>query len=579
MPRLWPILITFFLGWSPTLQAEWNLMNATAAHPEYKGPVPNKSDVIFSTRFKRPEAVEISKAFKATRIEWVYSTDREFVRSLQTVAPWFGGAVSSTITLPSEEGLALDIEGKPVVAPWMKSWGAKWITTTSPAARDALISLAKQYLELGAKSIQVDDPLLQFAARGWGGDFSESSLQGFRDFLKNHPDKKNIQALGLDAPGFDYRKHLAERYGIRTNSEYLEKQRTLPESPYWNAYLKQSVLSHFVEFRKILDASAGKRVPLSMNLSLFGPDAKRDQFALVQFADYAMVETKINDFDILTLQAATYRSLGMGYAPSILPLSRQENRAAISYLYALGGQPIVPWDTFVNQGPDEKPTRFFGTPTDYADIYQFVRANADIFDGHELVPVVGILSPTARYQLKETLELVRRLNRANLSFVIIPVGEGYTLSRDRLGRLKMLVTVNASTDLHDEDRATIEASGVELLSADSLDDTRLRTLSPVRLSPSGPEAQAVIRASTSKEPQLAIHILQKGVSAESPNTGECRNRIAIKLADLTGWTVSDANFRSTTGNSPVQLKRDGDMLRTDTPCKLWGVLVMHLRRM
>ena len=175
-------LLLVFL-WSPLpLHADWSLLDGARVHPEYRGPVPKKSDVIFSTRSKRDNAAEVAKAFGATRIEWVYSTEPEFVHSLQSVAPWFGGTVNSTIPLPKDEGIAKDLEGRPIVAPWMKSWGAKWITTTDPHTREALKGVVQRYLELGASSIQVDDPLLQYTAANWGGDFSESSLAGFRSF-------------------------------------------------------------------------------------------------------------------------------------------------------------------------------------------------------------------------------------------------------------------------------------------------------------------------------------------------------------------------------------------------------------
>ncbi len=244
----------------------------------------------------------------------------------------------------------------------MKSWGAKWITTTDPRTREVMEGVARRYLELGASSIQIDDPLLQFTAANWGGDFSESSLAGFRRFLSKYPDKAALQQVGIIDPNdLDYRKFLADQYSIRTTKEYLERYRWLPTTPLWLEYLKESVISHFADFRAFLNSIKGSAVPLSMNLLLFGPDEKTPQFDLIPFFDYAMVETRINDLDVVSLQAATYRAFGIGYVPSILPLTKEENRAAIATLYAMGAQPLVPWDVYINNGPDKKPSRFFGS--------------------------------------------------------------------------------------------------------------------------------------------------------------------------------------------------------------------------
>ncbi|HJV25561.1 MAG TPA: hypothetical protein VJ673_07730 [Aromatoleum sp.] len=576
MPRLLPLLLTVFLAWPPTLRAAWDLISTTAVHPEYKGPVPSKSDVIFSTRFKRPEAPEVARSFGATRIEWVYSTEPEFIQSLRASAPWFGGAISSNIPLPSDDGLARDFEGNPVVAPWMKSWGAKWVTTTSPVTRDAITRLAKRYLELGAKSIQFDDPLLQFTARRWGGDFSQSSVEGFREFLKQQRDQDEIRSLGLDSPNLDYKKHLSERYGIKTNSEYVERQRDIPDSRYWNAYLKQSILNHYSKLKQELQAAAPGKVAISMNLPLFGPDAKRDEFALVPYADYAMVETKIDDLDLVSLQAATYRALGMGYTPSITPGSKDQNRTAISYLYALGGQPLIPWDVYVNQGADRQPTRFFGTPEDYGDLYRFVRTNQDALDNYEILPVVGILAPTTNYRLKETLQLVRRLNDAHVPFVIVPTGESVPYDPKRIAHLKLLISVNSPNEFAEDTITNLRASGVTLVTASSLDNAQLQMSSPVTFNSSDPGAKIVIRGH-SQSHELALHIIHP-IKSAAALTDRCTDTVNIRKDALSGLGLNDATSRTLNGKMAVQITDTGATLKTTVSCSPWSIIVMRLKQ-
>lgn len=571
-------LIYFFLAWGmfagPAL-AEWSYLDSWKAHPEYKGPVPKKSDVIFSTRFKRDEAPEIARAYGATRIEWVYSSDAQYISKLRDVAPWFGGAVSSTIPLKDEQGFARDIEGNPIVAPWMKSWGAKWITVSHEGTRSALKQLATAYINAGASSIQIDDPLLQFTTRNWGGDFSESSIKGFRDFLRQHPDKMLLKAAGLEQPDLDYRVFLAERHGIRTVDDYAKRQQDLPSTPLWHAYLKASVLSHYAMLKREIDAAAGKRVPISMNLLLFGPDEKRDPFAVVPFADYAMVETKIDDYDVMTLQAATYRALGMGFVPSILPTGLAENRAAIASLYALGGQPLVPWDVYINQGPENKPTRFFGTVEEYSDLYQFVRRNADALDGFELLPVVGILAPVDRYDLKSTLALVRRLNRAGVPFALVPVGASYKIDPERLRHLKLLTSVNPPTDIGQDALEAIKAVGVETTPSVQLTDARLGQLSPYQ-QPLAENVRVVIRGAIAGQSTLAIHVIPLSVTKASSGMKECRTNIAIKNEFLGPERVLGTVVRAVKEQAPVPFNQNSATLTLrNLPCDSWNIV--HIR--
>ncbi|MEI6334665.1 MAG: hypothetical protein WCS87_08915 [Methylococcaceae bacterium] len=563
-------------GCSKPVFAEWSYLDSWKAYPEFKGQVPKRSDVIFSTRSKRDEAPEIARAYGATRIEWVYSTDTQFISRLHAVTPWFGGTINATIALKDDKGIAIGLEGKPIVAPWMKSWGAKWISVADPQTRVALTNLATHYIKSGASSIQIDDPLLQFGARRWGADFSEASIKGFREFLLKYPDKQGIKIAGLDKADLDYRLFLRDQFAINTTEDYLKRQKVLPSTPIWHAYLKASVLSHYVAFRTALDSVAGKQFPLSMNFLLFGPDEKSEQFALVPFVDYAMVETKINDYDVLTLQAATYRALGIGYAPSIQPMGMEENRAAIASLYALGGQPIVPWDVYINQGPESKPSRFFGTPKDYSDLYQFVRHNADTFDGFEGLPVVGILAPVSHYNLKNTLALVRRLNQAGVPFALVPVGGSYSIDNSKLSHFRLLVTVNPLADIGQDNVSAIKKNGVELISSELINGDLLRKLSPFNELPIE-STRVVIRGNTLGHTSLAVHVIPLPNSNSKNRTGNCEQNISIKNSFIENRRVLDASFYAGKGSVPMLTKQDEKALSMkNLSCDAWGVALVRL---
>lgn len=555
--------------------AESSYLDSWTVHPAFKGPVPKPSDVIFSTRFKRDDAATVARSFGATRIEWVYSSDPEYIEALRNIAPWFGGAVSSTIPMKDDRGIARDLEGKPIVAPWMHSWGAKWITVADESARSELTELAAAYIRAGANSIQVDDPLLQFGARWWGADFSESSVRGFREFLLSDADPVEVRAAHLDRHDLDYRTFLATQYGIATAEEYAQRQKQLPSTPLWHAYLRDSVLKHFAAFRKALDSLAGKHVPLSMNLRLFGPDERRDQFALLPFVDYAMVETRIDDYDILTLQAATYRALGIGFAPSIIPTTRDDNRRAIRDLYALGAQPLVPWDVFINHGPETPPSRFFGSAADYADLYLFVRRNATIFDDYENLPVVGILAPTANYKLQLTLALVRRLNAANVPFALVPTGAAYPLDPTRLRHLRLLVTVNPFSDIDAQALRAIEKSAVTIVPSALLSENLLPPLSPLASTATDLE-HVGFRGNTSGNPTLALHLLPSALGPQVKSAQLCEKEISLRSNFFHGKQLSAVTVYTPASKATSTFTQTPAVLSFKVPmCDSWAIALLY----
>ena len=548
--------------------AEWSLLESWKAHPSYRGSVPNKSDVIFSTRFERDEAPAIAREFGATRIEWVYSSNPKFIARLRETAPWYGGTMNSTTTLRDKAGVAHDLENRPIVAPWMKSWGAQWITTSYPQTKAQLFEIASSYLLAGVDSIQIDDPLLQYATHVWGGDFSNTTLIGFRSFLERHPDQALIEKLGLNSPELDYREYLRKYYGITTVEEYLARQSSLPSTPIWRAYLLETVRDYYIDLRAALSQTTGRRFPLSMNLSLFGPDEKRDGFTLTSVADYVLVETKIDSYDLLTLQAATYRALALGYVPSIQPINLAQNRWAIASLYSLGAQPLVPWDVFV-VNDEQSPGRFFGNPQDYADIFQFVRRNKSIFDNFERLVAVGIFAPTSKYKLKETLSLVRRLNRLGVPFAIVPIGRDYAPALDTLKHFRLLLQVNSEEEIGTTFLKRIRAEGLRVVGAEEISDTELRAIAP--FSGNSGWAQVTLFANTHDSSQLTIHVVPTNPSSMAEKVS-CDKEITIEDPAFRKLSITQGTLYGPRGASPIDIKQIGEKVALRwTECRVWGV--------
>ncbi len=568
------LLALLWIGCSTSASANFVFIESWKAHPEYNGPVPNRSDVIFSSRFERENAAETARAFGATRIEWGYSTDQTFINSIKQVTPWFGGSLNSSIPLPNDKGIARDFDGNPIVAPWAKSWGAKWITTADVNTEAALRALAKDYISLGAHSIQVDAPLLQYQSAKWGGDFSASSLAKFNDYLSRKVDPERLRGLGIDdLDNFNYKTFLKSKFGISSASQYVERMDGLPTTPLWLDYLMDTVKSHYTELRSYIDDVAKRHVPLSMNLAIYGPDEQRPQFELIPYADYAMVETKINDLGLLTLQSATYRSLGLGWTPSILPQSRNDNRVAIARIYAMGGQPLVPWDVFVNRGPGQKPMRFFGEPEEYADLYRFVRNNAVLLDGYEALAVVGIVVPVHAYRTKETLRLIRRLDKARVPFAFVPVGgtkTKYQLDRMRIEKLKLLLTVNQASDFTDEDLQELRALPIRFQTGDAMADHELSDLSPfVCVGCRNVSLYARAEPDKGTGSQVVLHVIQQEGKPVTGRDNECRKTVGFRegMMPLKVRSVSTTGGRSNADQGRSTFRMIG--------CHEWSMAVFN----
>jgi hypothetical protein len=72
-------------------------------------------------------------------------------------------------------------------------------------------------------------------------------------------------------------------------------------------------------------------------------------------------------------------------------------RSVIGYAYAMGAWVAAPYDLFVGPADVAEPglvvesgaARYFGQPKDYADLYGFIRANAEYLDGYERAAFTG----------------------------------------------------------------------------------------------------------------------------------------------------------------------------------------------
>lgn len=423
---------------------------------------PPHSAVLFSTRWERPEARAVAAEFGATHFTWLYPKTRDYLASIRADGLAVGTTLNANQAVP-DEGWARNLEGAALVAPWMQSWGARWISISSTATRTALLDAAQRQISWGADSIQFDDPALATASFGWGGDFSAAALQGFGRWLAG-PGAGVFSDLPAETRSdhFDYRAYLAAQ-GINSTSVYLARRGKLPLNAAWERFHLEEVRGFFGMLRTRLHA-APRPVALNLNLTNPRPDART--FNLIDLADGVMSETSASDLANAALGAATVQGAGAHYQPSLQPHERAATRRQIAGFYALGALPLVPWDVYMPDmiGPDKSRTpqpRYFGTPADYADLYRFVRSQPDLFDARESVDGVLLLVQVEHFRPAEVLALVRSLQAHQIPFALQVARSGYparSFDAERVARAPAVIFASAFSGLDAASQAALAAA-------------------------------------------------------------------------------------------------------------------------
>lgn len=306
---------------------------------------PRYSDVCFSPRWRRPrnaddphDTFRDAKAFHATRFDWVYSTDPAWIAECKRGGYWFTGTLNTILSdAPGEAarkvGRILDKEGNRVAAPWMRDWSnpGYWGCVNSPDYRRTYLAHARILIDGGIDAIQMDDPVINVGAVGWGGCYCE-----------------------------------------HCRGKATQRGKNLPQD--MKAFQTDSVREFYAFVRKELDQYAGRRVPWSSNNYDGRGDFPYDLF------DYGTAElphrsAKPNQlYRRFAAAARSGRQQIYTFVSTDVPLTRR----VIATAYACGGHIIVPYDVYNGSKP-----RIFGKPEEYADLYGFVRAMTGLLDGFE----------------------------------------------------------------------------------------------------------------------------------------------------------------------------------------------------
>ena len=352
------------------------------------------------------DTIRSIREFHVTRLEWTYGLTREFLDMAHSMGVTVQGAVVNGApqgeagTWNSFENMTIEnLDGEEVYAPWMRTWKRPlWGCVNKSAFRESRLAYQKELLDIGTDRVQVDGVEMNGMAVAWGTCFCGDCMEGFRKYLEENTTPDQRDALGIEDVGkFDYRAYLKEKgapVGDKFGSwdgGYLKKL--------FVAFQEASTTEFHRWNRHQLNLHAGRTVPMSCNNSVHGFDGEYSLF------DYAVGELWYQDarpdhiYEIMRQaeDASKMQVLTMPKkrSPDHTPEWERLTRQSTAMAYACGGNILAPFDIYL---PIATPTRYYGKPEQYADLFGFVRGAAEYLDGYQQAYAGGRTITDAKWQ-------------------------------------------------------------------------------------------------------------------------------------------------------------------------------------
>jgi len=361
------------------------------------------------------DTIEAIKNFHATRLDWTYGMNEEFIDKVRSLNCTVQGTVAMAgyvnpdtvstndsneypgVSQPGgpafEELSILDLDGMPVIAPWMRTWNfrALWGCINNPLAQAAHLRTVKKLIDVGVDSIQQDCPEMNHQPRFWGACFCDHCMIKFRGFLQSQnltPDK--LKEFGIDdLCTFSYRDLLKQQNAPVAKSVVNFKDTNEELKQLFFNFQAQSSGEFHGWWRNELNEYAGRYVPVSCN-NYFGWDQP-----YYRVFDFGIRELKAEAADPSELYKRILYAAELGKTQLFtMPLRDDQaetpewielTNKTLATLYAIGSWMQAPWDTYMGGTTP----RYFGSPEDHAHLYAMVRACAIYLDDYEDAAAFG----------------------------------------------------------------------------------------------------------------------------------------------------------------------------------------------
>ena len=338
-----------------------------------------KSDVLISSRWKHPQndkdphdTMRAISEFHATRNEWCYADDPEFIGKVKSKVKTYAGTVNTLYRVGKKNdekaypGQVTSRDGNSVAAPWMIVFHGWWGCVNSKEFRDDYLGRLGRLLDGGVDSIHMDDPSLNLATLRWGGCFCPYCIEGFRSFLKEQALPQNVRIQIGDV----------DRWDVRSIG---------PDKPelwaLFRDFQQESVRRFYVDMRKAIRNMAGREVLFSTNnyCGTWNFPSDSTDFGVAELNEKSA--TPLNLFQVV--EEARRRGKIQIFTLSFRDVPK--NRFIYALLYATGSHAILPWDVYITS---DSP-RLYLKPEEFADISGFVRSMAQYLDDYSTGLVSG----------------------------------------------------------------------------------------------------------------------------------------------------------------------------------------------
>jgi hypothetical protein len=299
---------------------------------------------------------------------------------------------------------AIDIEGNPVEVPWLFDHtyqGTKTYfgCTNHPDFQRLCRERVRQVMAGKPDGLHVDDHLGTAGAAYWqGGGFCDYCMKGFRDYLRNHATKEQLQQAGVaQIDDFDYRT-LVRRYA-QTRQEYKKVQRQIPLMDLFLQFQVEAAAEHTRQLGQLAAEVAGHPVLLSANACL--PNETHTH--VVKYLTHVICEVgqnasagtsridhAIEAYELVARLGKPMAATASGQDWAFVKQNNCEElvRFWIALAYAYGQRFMVPHPRRQWCFNSELGTHWYAAPIEaYAPVYRFIRENAAWFDDLETVDI------------------------------------------------------------------------------------------------------------------------------------------------------------------------------------------------
>jgi hypothetical protein len=314
--------------------------------------------------------------------------------------------------------VAVDIEGKPIEVPWLfdhtyQGSRSYFGCTNHPAFREHLRRQVREAMNGGADGLHVDDHLgVAGAAWGQGGGLCDYCIAAFREYLRKNATAKQLAGAGVtDLGKFDYRD-IIRKYAT-TRAEYKKVQREIPLMAQFKQFHLEAAAANIRELGKLAEEVAGHPVLLSANACIAWEPHKyvvKDLTHVICEVDQNAgagtkdVSKAVTAYEWATGSGRPLAATASGWDWAYVKANNCEElvRFWIALAYAHGQRFMAPHPKRQWCFTDKLGTHWYEAPIQaYAPVYQFIKKNAECFDGLEAMKVEGFTPP------KETLCTVR----------------------------------------------------------------------------------------------------------------------------------------------------------------------------